>query len=301
LLLVLEPGARIAGGRHRGVMKALIVGNRGMLGTELMRVFSAAGEVTGVDIAELDITDAGQCLDCANRVRPEVIINAAALTAVDYCESHEEEANRVNGDGPGNMAAAAAESGSLLVHYSTDYVFDGRKEAPYAETDPTCPRSAYGRSKLLGEQKVQARSPEHLILRTAWLFGCNGKNFIRTILKAARSGQPLRVVDDQRGSPTNARDLAAHTLRLVQSGEHGIFHAANTGSCSWYELAARSIEWAGMEGVKISPCSTSEYPLPAPRPANSVLAPTRLVSCGVGPMRPWQEAVQDYIRECGNV
>ncbi len=282
-------------------MKSLIVGNRGMLGTELMTVFAAAGPVTGVDIAELDITDAGQCHECVSRLRPDVIINAAALTAVDYCESHEEEANRINGEGPGNLAQAASETGALFVHYSTDYVFDGLKTAPYSEGDPPCPRSAYGRSKLLGENKVQACGSGHLILRTAWLFGCHGKNFIRTILRAARSGQPLRVVDDQRGSPTSARDLAVHTRRLVESGCRGIFHVANSGECTWFELARHSIEWAGIVGVSLSPCSTADYPLPAPRPANSVLAAARLENSGIGAMRPWQEAVRDYIQECGNV
>jgi dTDP-4-dehydrorhamnose reductase len=282
-------------------MKSLIVGHKGMLGTELMTVFAAAGPVTGVDISDLDITDAVQCHEWVNRVGPDVIVNAAALTAVDYCESHEEEANRVNGEGPGNLAQAAAKSGALFVHYSTDYVFDGMKAAAYTEDDPTCPRSAYGRSKLLGENRVQASGSGYLILRTAWLFGCHGKNFIQTILRAARSGQQLRVVDDQRGSPTSARDLAAHTRRLVESGCRGIFHATNSGACSWYELAWRCIEWAGIKGVNLSPCSTAEYSLPAPRPANSVLAAIRLENCGIGAMRPWQEAARDYIRECGNV
>ena len=279
-------------------MKSLIVGCRGMLGTELMTVFAALGPVSGMDIEELDITDLGKCTARVNEVRPDLVVNAAALTAVDYCEAHEEEALRVNAQGPGNLAEAAFSVGARLIHYSTDYVFDGRKEGPYFEEDPASPRSAYGRSKLQGEVLVRSRCAEHLIVRTAWLFGRHGGNFIRTILKAARAGQVLRVVDDQRGSPTYARDLAACTARLARAGGRGTYHVTNSGSCSWYQLACRAIEWAGLEGITIHPVTSAEYPRPAPRPANSVLANSRLENEGLGLLRPWEEAVQEYIYEC---
>jgi dTDP-4-dehydrorhamnose reductase len=279
-------------------MQVLIVGSHGMLGSELVKAFERLGSVVGMDLAELDIKDPSQCAARVNELHPEVIVNAAALTAVDYCESHEEEAFRTNAMGPANLAAAAASASALLIHYSTDYVFDGLKPAPYTEEDATGPRSAYGRSKLRGEELVRASGVQHLILRTAWLFGCGGKNFIRTMLKAARVGQVLRVVDDQRGSPTYARDLAAATVRLVAGAARGTYHVTNGGSCTWYELACRSIEWAQIPAITIAPVSTSEYPLPAPRPANSVLADSRLRRDGFEPLRSWQEAVQEYIYDC---
>ncbi len=268
-----------------------------MLGTDLMRVFSGSGTLCGLDIDQLDITDAAQCHERILDLRPEVIVNAAALTAVDYCESHAEEAFRVNGAGAGNLAAAAASAGATLVHYSTDYVFDGLQEEPYREDDATAPRSIYGQSKLRGEDLIRAACPQHIILRTAWLFGRNGKNFIRTILDAARAGQALRVVDDQRGSPTYTRDLAVCTALMVRSGCRGTYHVTNSGACTWYELALRAVEWAGVRSAEITPVTTQEFPLPAPRPANSVLANARLADAGLPPLRPWQEAVREYIRE----
>lgn len=268
-----------------------------MLGTDLMRVFGNSNALWGLDIDELDITDAASCLERIRALRPDVIVNAAALTAVDYCESHAEEAFRVNGLGAGNLAAAAASAGALLVHYSTDYVFDGLKEGPYTEDDSPAPRSVYGKSKLRGEELIRETCPDHLILRTAWLFGRNGNNFIRTILCAAREGRPLRVVDDQRGSPTYTRDLADRTASMIEAGCRGTFHVTNGGRCTWYELAVRVVEWEAIGGVAITPVTTGEYPRPAPRPANSVLASARLEEAGLPPLRPWQEAVRDYLRE----
>ncbi len=180
---------------------------------------------------------------------PDVIIHAAALTNVDYCETHEEEAFRVNGEGTRNLAEAALAAHALLVYYSTDYLFDGAKPDGYREEDAPNPLSVYGKSKLMGESSVRATSPNHLILRTSWLFGCHGKNFIRTIVSLAQEGKPLRVVDDQRGSPTFTRDLAARTAFLLQAGCWGTYHVTNSGVCSWYELACRSVAWAGIDGI----------------------------------------------------
>lgn len=278
-------------------MRIVVVGSRGMLGTELMRVLSGSGTLHGLDIGQIDITDAAQCRERLRELGPELIVNAAALTAVDYCESHADEAFRVNGAGAGNLAAVAAALNAVLVHYSTDYVFDGLKPEPYRENDPTGPRSVYGQSKLRGEELVRAVCPEHIIVRTAWLFGKNGKNFIRTILNAARTGRKLRVVNDQRGSPTYARDLAVCTEGMVRAGCRGTYHITNSGACTWYELAVSAARWALIPAAAIEPVSTLEYPLPAPRPANSVLDNARLASAGLPPLRPWQEAVQAYIRE----
>jgi dTDP-4-dehydrorhamnose reductase len=276
-------------------MRILIAGARGMLGTELATSFGLRHPVTGVDIEELDITSASQSRALIESVRPEVVVNAAALTQVDYCESHPEEAFRVNAEGAGNLAAAAATVGARLVHYSTDYVFDGRREEAYSEEDAPCPLSIYGKSKLRGEEWVRERCPGHLIVRTSWLFGIHGANFIRTILSAARKGLPLRVVRDQRGSPTYTADLAAHTVLMVEARCSGTYHVTNSGSCTWYDLAAAAIELARLPGIAITPVSTSEFPRPAPRPANSVLANARLEREGLPRMRPWKEAVRDYL------
>lgn len=277
------------------IMKILIVGHLGMLGTDLMKETGSRHEVCGVDRQELDIVDREQCLELLGNFRPDSVINAAALTQVDYCETHEEEAFLINGYGAGNLAEAAASVGALLVHYSTDYIFDGQKAGPYLEEDAPKPRSAYGRSKLRSEELVRSNGKDHLILRTAWLFGQNGVNFIRTILGAAKQGQPLRVVNDQKGSPTYSRDLAAHTIRMIEAGCRGTYHLTNSGSCTWYQLAASAVEWAGLKDVQVLPVTTAEFPRPAPRPANSVLANARLKREAFPPMRPWQAAAREYV------
>lgn len=277
-------------------MKVLIVGCLGMLGTDLMEEFGQDSEVQGVDQREMDITLLNPCLAGVEKFRPDIVINAAALTRVDYCESHEEEALLANGTGAGNLAKAAASSGALLVHYSTDYVFDGLKKEAYLEQDAPNPQSVYGKSKLLGENLVRQHCPNHLILRTSWLFGRNGANFIRTIVNAAKQGKSLRVVNDQKGSPSFTKDVAAHTQRMILAGCRSTYHLTNSGACTWYELAVRALEWAGIEGVKIAPVSTQEYPLPAPRPANSVLANARLERDGLPLVRPWQSAAEEYVQ-----
>ncbi len=278
-------------------MRVAVVGARGMLGTDLMQEF-AAHDPVGFDLPEMDITEAPLCRERILEVQPDVIIDAAALTNVDYCESHAAQAFRVNGEGTRNLAAAARVAGALLVYYSTDYVFDGTKSEGYDEEDAANPLSVYGKSKLEGEEAVRVQGTNHLILRTSWLFGCHGKNFIRTIVGAAREGQSLRVVDDQRGSPTYTRDLAAATAMLLDAGTRGTYHVTNSGACSWYELALRSVEWAAVARARVVPVKTYEFPRPAPRPANSTLAHTRLRREGFRPMRSWQEAVRSYIDSC---
>lgn len=276
-------------------MKILIVGSRGMLGTDLMEAFGRAGDVTGVDLPELDITQIGQCRARLEELRPDIVLNAAAFTRVDECESREKEAFHVNGYGAGNLASAAASIGARLVHYSTDYIFDGLKKEAYVEEDAPDPRSVYGKSKLLGETLVRQNCTDHLILRTSWLFGRNGNNFIRTILEIARKGGPLRVVNDQRGSPTYSSDLAAQTRRMIDAGCRETYHVTNGGSCTWHELAENALAWAGIGNISIAPVATSEFPRPAPRPANSVLANARLQREGSSLMRPWKEAAREYI------
>ncbi len=277
-------------------MRILVVGRRGMLGTDLMSSLRPRHDVSGIDLPEIDITDLKQCIHQVRECKPDIIINAAAYTRVDDCETHEKEAFLVNGEGAGNLAIAAEKSGSLLVHYSTDYIFDGFKKEPYLEEDPPNPQSVYGKSKLSGENLIRRNCPDHLILRTSWLFGKNGANFVRTILNMAQQGSPLRVVTDQKGSPTYTKDLASHTLMMIEARCRSTYHLTNTGSCTWFELASRAVEWAGLRSVPVAPVSTSEFKRPAPRPANSVLANARLEREGFPLMRSWQAAVQEYIK-----
>jgi dTDP-4-dehydrorhamnose reductase len=278
-------------------MKILIAGSHGMLGTDLVETMQPGHDIRGIDLAQVDITHLDQCIAAAEEYRPDVIINAAAFTRVDDCETNPGLAFLVNGDGAGNLARSAAVSGAVLVHFSTDYVFDGLKPEGYLEEDVPNPQSIYGKSKLAGENQVRRHCSNHLILRTSWLFGRNGENFIRTIVNAARQGKPLRVVNDQKGSPTYSRDLADHTRILIEAACRGIYHLTNSGSCTWFELAARAVEWAGLGGISVAPVSTSEFPRPAPRPANSVLANWRLQREGFPLMRSWQEAAREYIEE----
>lgn len=269
-----------------------------MLGTDLVEAFRTGNEVAGLDLPDLDITSRDHCLSAIGEFRPEVVINAAALTRVDDCEADRERAFLVNATGAGNLACAAAASGSLLVHYSTDYVFDGRKSEGYVEEDQPNPQNAYGESKLEGEREVRRGAPDHLILRISWLFGRNGPNFIRTILDAARRGVPLRVVNDQTGSPTYTRDVALHTRKMIEAGCRSTYHLTNRGVCTWFELASQALKWAAIRDAAIAPCSSSEYLRPAPRPANSVLVNHRIESEGLPLMRTWEEAAKEYVETC---
>ena len=278
--------------------KILIVGCRGMLGSELMAVFgSDPYETVGFDLPEIDITLPESCRAAIDGLRPDVVINAAAFTRVDDCETQKDAAMSVNGEGAGNLAAAAAAVGALFVHYGTDYIFDGRKTEGYREDDAPGPVSVYGKSKLLGEDLVRRNSPEHMILRISWLFGANGANFIRTIVGAARKGNPLRVVNDQRGSPTYAKDVAAQTLKMVEAGCRETYHVTNGGDCTWYDLAVQAVAWAKFPDISVTPVASSEFPRPAPRPASSILVDTRLAREGLPRLRPWQEAAREYVEQ----
>jgi len=279
-------------------MKILIVGSKGMLGTDLVKEYAGRHSVHALDLPDLDIAMPEQCRSAVEAGRPDIVVNAAALTDVDYCESHREEAFRVNAAGAGNLAEAAAQAGAAFVHYSTDYVFDGQRPEPYEEEHPPHPVSVYGMSKLKGEELVRSACPAHLIVRTSWLFGPHGRNFIRTIVAAARNGGPLRVVHDQRGSPTYTKDLASWTRMLCERGCRGIYHVTNDGVCSWYDLASSAVRWAGMEEVEVAPVTTAEFPRPAQRPANSALANARLRKEGLPTMRDWKAATKEYVETC---
>ena len=277
-------------------MRVLVTGAKGQLGVELLDVLRREHDVVGLDVPELDITKSEATRVIAD-ARPAWVVHAAAWTDVDGCERDPERANLVNGEGTRRVAEACRAVGAGLVYLSTDYVFDGRKGAPYLETDPVSPLSAYARSKVAGEEAVRAVAPRWTIARTAWLFGVSGKNFVKTIVEKAAAGGPLRVVDDQVGSPTYARDLAEAIAQLVSRGLTGTYHLTNAGSCSWYAFTHAIVEEAGLSHVAVTPMTTAELGRPAPRPALSVLANHAWVAAGMRPLRPWREALSAMLAE----
>jgi dTDP-4-dehydrorhamnose reductase len=279
-------------------MRVLVTGSAGMLGFALRESAPAGVTMLGADLPATDITDADGFARALQEARPAAVINAAAFTNVDACETQEAAATAVNGTGAGVVAAACAAAAIPLLHVSTDYVFDGRIPAPgeYSEEDATGPLSAYGRGKLLGEQLVRERCPRHWIVRTQWLYGSHGKNFVDTMLKLASERDELAVVDDQVGSPTSTHDLAPVLwLMLGLSPPHGTYHASNAGSCSWHGFAAEIFRQSA-SAVTLKRQSTAQLGRPAPRPARSVLCNARLrAALGTG-LPPWQDGLQRYLR-----
>ncbi len=283
----------------------MVTGCRGQLGRALVeRLTAAPGEdlVSASDLPERDVSEpaAVERLFAELPEAPDVLLNAAAFTAVDRCETEPDSARRANAEGPGLLAAACRRAGCRMVHVSTDYVFAGDASRPYREDDPPDPKSAYGRSKLEGERRVLEASPEFLVVRTSWLFGA-GRNFVAAVLaqaRARRSGQasgPLRVVDDQQGRPTYAVDLAGGLLELLERRAHGLYHLANGGVASWWNLARAALDEAGFTELTIERIATADLDLPAPRPAWSVLDCSKSEALGVR-LRSWREALVAYFR-----
>lgn len=266
-----------------------------MLGQDLATHLSARHQVIPVAHQQMDVTDPGQTSRIIHREQPDIVIHAAAFTAVDDCERQPGVAFKVNAEGTRHIALACCETGVPLLYLSTDYVFDGRKPAPYMEDDPTNPLNVYGRSKLQGEKHVSNLVARFWIVRISWLFGPMGKNFVRTILQKASSGVSLRVVNDQIGAPTYTMDLAEKLEGIIQRGDTGIYHVTNQGYCSWYEFALEIIRQAGLKGVQVTPIPTSSSERQAARPLNSRLANTRLEAGGFGLLPPWQQAVRRYL------
>ena len=259
----------------------VVTGAAGMLGQD---VVSAAGDgVVALSRADLDVTDAGAAREALDGA--DVVINCAAWTDVDGAEEHAQEALAVNREGARNVAAAARR----VVYVSTDYVFDGAKRAPYVESDPTAPLQSYGRSKLAGELATAEANPRHFIVRSSWLFGAGGGNFVETMLRLGRERDELRVVDDQVGCPTFTGHLAEAIVALARTEDYGIHHLAGAGACSWYQFAREIFDRSGVE-CQVEPCTTDEYPLPARRPAWSVLGSERGRS-----LPPWQEGLDAYL------
>ena len=270
-----------------------------MLGRRVVEAFDDSHDVVGYvhrgEATSLDIGDAVAVRERLRDERPDVVVNCAAYTAVDDCESNETTAYRVNARGPGNLARAAEEIGAAIVHVSTDYVFDGEKDGAYDEFDVTGPVSVYGRSKLGGEIAVRDMSTRWTIVRTCWLYGEDGPNFPETMIRLAKERDALDVVDDQRGSPTYTRDVARQILRLVEADERGLYHTSAGGEATWFDLAVAVLERAGLVDVAVRPVTTDRFPRPARRPRNSVLRNLAL-ELGIGDsMRPWTAALDDYM------
>jgi dTDP-4-dehydrorhamnose reductase len=279
-------------------LKILLTGRSGQVGWELERLLAPLGQVMATDRASLDLGQPGTVASAVRAFGPDVIVNAAAYTAVDRAEREPQACFAVNSESVGALAQEAARSGALLVHYSTDYVFDGTKRTPYVETDATAPVSAYGRSKLAGEQQILRSGCRHLILRTSWVYALRGGNFVLTMLRLARERPQLRVVDDQVGAPTWARDIAGAALAALHRPDplEGLFHVTAAGSTTWFEFARRIMQVAGLP-TPVVPITTSEYPTAAARPAYSVLDSSRFAAASGFRIGPWDERLAACFRQ----
>lgn len=288
-------------------MKILITGSKGQLGNELKDIinkgYSEIGKVSeciknsqvfDFDVDKLDITDLKSVKNVLNTIKPDVVINCAAATNVDGCESDEDFAFKVNSLGPRNLAMVCEEIGARLVQVSTDYVFSGVGEKPLTEYDLTAPYSVYGKTKLLGENYVREFCSKYYIVRTAWLYGYVGHNFVYTMRRLGKEKDSINVVNDQIGNPTHANDLAYHILKLVETDEYGVYHCTGKGECSWYDFAKMIIELSGEECI-VNPCTSEEYKTPAKRPEYSSLDNMMLRNTVGDEMRNWQDAIKSFI------
>ena len=284
-------------------MRILVTGSTGQLGFEVVRAFSPSGhEIIAPERSELDFLNPGQVAERVRHFQADWVINCAAYTQVDRAESEVEQAFVINRDSAGQLAGAVAGYGGNLLHVSTDFVFDGKQSRPYREDDVARPLGVYGRSKREGEQAVRSALPEATILRTAWVYGVHGHNFVKTILRVAREGKPLRVVDDQVGSPTWARDIAGAIGTLVQNRASGTYHYTNAGSTSWHGFATAILagaEAAGfaLETTSVEAIPTSGYPTPAQRPAYSVLDTGKIQSLLTAPIPHWRDSLNRMLKE----
>lgn len=278
-------------------MKVLVTGAKGQLGYDVAKELALLNhDVYAFGREELDITDQPTVNRIVSEIKPDVIIHAAAYTKVDLAETDQDQAYLVNAYGTRNMAVAAESVGAKLCYISTDYVFNGKGESPYHEYAKTSPLGVYGHSKYVGEEMAKTLCTKYFIVRTAWVYGKNGQNFVKTMLKLAREKDELGVVHDQVGSPTYTVDLAKFLIELVQTEKYGVYHGTNSGSCSWYEFAKAIFEEAGID-IKANPLTTKEFPRPAQRPAYSVLGNMALRLNGFTPLRHWREALQSFLKE----
>ncbi|MGN7169711.1 dTDP-4-dehydrorhamnose reductase [Paenibacillus cellulositrophicus] len=283
-------------------MRVLVTGASGQLGKDVVALFQQKRhEVMGCSRSELDITNLEQCQQVINGFQPDSIIHCAAYTAVDAAETDIDGAYKVNAVGTRNVAVAAEKVSAKLVYISTDYVFNGRSAVPYQEYDNTDPQSVYGKSKRAGEVLVQSLLSRYFIVRTSWVYGLHGNNFVKTMLRLGQEKPSLQVVNDQKGSPTYTVDLARFLDELVHTEKYGIYHASNSGDCTWFEFTQAIFEEASKIGISIKselePCTTAQFPRPAPRPENSVMEHLSIRTNGLTDLRPWREGLIDFLKQ----
>ncbi len=272
--------------------KILVLGAEGMLGSALSKIFIDY-EITNCGRSELDITNKKRVQEKLEQFKPEIVVNAAAYTDVDKCETNRDLAIKINGDAVKHIAEVCNKIGAFLIYISTDYVFNGRKKTGYSENDRTNPINTYGESKLQGEMNLITNSDNHYLIRTSWLFGFNGKNFVETIIRLSKEKDEIFVVNDQIGSPTYTLDLAKKIKELIEKKyESGIYHITNRGTCTWYEFA-KEIVRLSKNNCKINSVTTDDFPLPAKRPKCSILINTKIDK----PLRHWKHAIKEYIVE----
>ncbi len=278
--------------------RILVIGAKGMLGKDLVQVLRSSlqtDEVLGWDIDEIDIQEEKSTVAKIENLQPRFVVNVAAYTDVDGCELHKEKAFAINAEGMRHVALGAVRGGARVLYLSTDYIFEGKKGKPYLENDPPNPLNVYGRSKLRGEQYVQEIVKDALIVRTQWLYGRHGNNFVDVILRQAREKEVLSVVNDQTGLPTYTVDLSKAISLLIERDARGIFHVANSNPCTWYEYAQKILELSGIKGVNVIPISSRELGRPATRPSYSVLDTQKFKQETGMTLRPWPEALKDYL------
>lgn len=275
-------------------MKILITGSNGMLGHDLIEVLKDSHELILTTSKTLDITDRQKTVEFIKKNDPDIVINSAAYTDVDGCETNLNLAYAVNGEGVRNLALGCSEAGCPLVHVSTDYVFDGTAREPIAEDGEIGPISVYGKSKLMGEKAIEEILDRYFIVRTAWLYGINGRNFPKTMLELAENHSEITVVYDEVGTPTYTPDLAYGISQLIETDLYGIYHLTNSGSCSWCEFARYIFEIAERD-VNVIPVTASEFSRPAPRPSYSVLKNEKWIENGFEPLRDYKDAIKEYI------
>ena len=284
-----------------------------MLGSDLLLKLSAEHEVIGMDKEEIDIVSAKECKNAIKETAPDIVINAAAYTNTDGCETARKECFAVNADAVKNIAESCQSKKIHIIHFSTDYVFDGNAKQPYKEDDKCNPINVYGESKLVGESYLQSLSDNYLLIRTSWLYGIKGKNFVQAIMEKAKAknfiddtmvkakataNKPstISVVDDQIGSPTYTKDLAAAVALLIEKNAKGIFHVTNRGSCTWHQFAMKILQESGFDNVEVRPIKSDQLQRPAKRPAYSILSMQKFIQTTGKIMQPWQLALQDYLK-----